>query len=192
MDTESNSPPARPRKNLWFMVSWGVVLILVAWAFFLLRKDPVIDHQELIGEAAPEIRFETESGDAKSTKEFEGQALLINFWAVWCQPCLDEMPSLAALENHFASQGLTVLAFDIEGGGEDIRGTLSGIDLPKNLIVNFNKAQLRSYDVHAIPLSILIDRGGLVRNVYTGPRDWMDVDTIREVERVLSKSGSGS
>ena len=69
--------------------------------------------------------------------------------------------------------------------GETIYGKIGGIKMPRNVIFNFSKEFLKPYDIHTVPLSILIDKHGVVQKVYTGPRDWMRLEVLREIEAVL-------
>jgi len=134
---------------------------------------------------APDIAFELPSGKKTSLSREQGRVILINFWASWCGPCMEEMPSLRMLESHFAQKGFALFAFNIEETKESMRGIIPQLDLPDNLIFNFSKEYLRPYNISAIPQSILIDRNGQVADVFSGPRQWMDVKIIREIEDLL-------
>lgn len=140
----------------------------------------------LVGTKAPEIEYTTSEGKPTSLNKQKGMTILMNFWATWCQPCMDEMPSLVALENHYENRGLLLLAFNIEDSvGASIHGRLAGTKMPRNVIYQFNKDSMRPYGVSGIPLSFLIDKHGVVRHVYQGPRDWMRIESLKEIESVL-------
>ena len=139
----------------------------------------------MVNKPAPDMGYQTASGQSAKISDSQGKVVLLNFWAVWCAPCMEEMPSLRALEDHFGPQGFLLLAFDVAGDGESIRGQMDGRKYPKNLVFNFNKDNLAPYGVDSLPLSILIDREGLVKKVYRGPRQWMDTEIIRTIEQLL-------
>ena len=136
------------------------------------------DPKKLLGQEAPEIEFEDSVGKKESIKKERGTVLLLNFWTSWCERCMKEMPSLKMLENHFARRGLVILAFNIEESKDKIQGKIEGGSFPKNLIFNFTKEHLQSYNLKNLPLSILIDSSGTVRQVFTGPQNWMDYKMI--------------
>jgi thiol-disulfide isomerase/thioredoxin len=140
---------------------------------------------QLTGQEAPDINFRYSNGEQGSVHEGRGKVLLVNFWASWCEPCMKEMPSLKALENHFAKDGLVVLAFNVGEEEEKVRGHLVGKDLPRNLIFSFNRTQLRRYAVQNLPISVLIGRGGIVRRIYQGARNWAELRHIQEIELEL-------
>ena len=179
-----------PKKKRGGEVFWTLfVLLLVIGVGLYYGTTPPVNHGKLVGQPAPEISYKTSTGQSTSVHKLEKVALL-NFWATWCGPCLQEMPSLKMLEDHFAGKGFVLLAFDIEEGDGDIRGQItglpSGLETPQNLIFNFSRSSLTAYDIQYIPLSVLIDRNGIVRHVYNGPQKWMDVSVLKEIEALLN------
>jgi len=140
---------------------------------------------QLMGKEAPDINFQYSSGEQGSIHEGKGKVILVNFWASWCEPCIEEMPSLKMLENHFRRQGLMVLAFNVGEVESEVRGQLQGKELPRNLIFSFDQAQMRRYAFNSLPLSILIGRGGVVRRIYEGGHNWAESRYLREIESEL-------
>jgi thiol-disulfide isomerase/thioredoxin len=169
-------------KELWVAFGFGL-LGLALLVFF--SGDISIESDPLKGKPAPEIEFEGPGGKPLALSKQKGTTILLNFWASWCQPCMEEMPTLRALENHFADKGFLLLAFNIEENPEIMKMRLPSDKMPRNVIFNFKKEYLRPYSVRSIPLSVLIDRHGVVRNLYVGPRDWALIENIKEIERVL-------
>ncbi len=167
-----------------FIALMGMALILavvITYSGGSLIKDP----QKGVPGLAPEIEFQMPGGEATSVRKMKGKTILMNFWAAWCASCMEEMPSLKMLEEHFKDKGLVLLAFNISETQDQLRGKFAGGDMPENLIFNFNKEFLRPYDINAIPVSILIDSSGVVRRVYSGPKNWLDIGIRREIEILL-------
>jgi thiol-disulfide isomerase/thioredoxin len=147
-----------------------------------------IKQDGFLGTQAPEIQFESKNGVASSLSKHDGSVVLINFWASWCAPCIEEMPSLRMLEEYFQGRGFVLLAFNI--GSDDEQGLenkISKINLPQNLIFKFSKEQLKSYPVNGIPVSILLNKSGKIIKVYRGPRNWMNLETLREIENLIKE-----
>lgn len=169
------------REILIALVGMAVILAVIIYnqgGTFL--QDP----REFAG-GAPEIEFEMPNGKTTSIHKLKGNTILLNFWAAWCAPCMEEMPSLKMLEEHLKDRGFILLAFNISESKDQLRGKFGGTDMPENLIFNFNKEFLRPYDVSAIPVSVLIDSTGQVKKVYSGPRNWLDMSIRREIEKLL-------
>ncbi len=162
---------------------------IFVFAFIEFKNSIHIDtNSPLVGEAAPEIEYESPDGKSTAISKQKGTTILLNFWATWCAPCMEEMPSLVALENHYAKKGLLLLAFNIEDSvGNDVEGKIAGNKMPRNLIFKFSKSWLRMYDVRTVPLSILIDKKGKVRRVWAGPREWMRIENLKEFEEILDE-----
>jgi thiol-disulfide isomerase/thioredoxin len=167
-----------------------IVAILLVTVFFIsFSKKLEIQsslEEDLIG--APPMEFRLPNGKNATLKDFRGQALLLNFWATWCEPCLEEMPSLRALENHYKDRSLTILAINIqESPKEELQDKLSGIIAPQNLIFNVKRSQIATYRIEGIPYSILLDKNGIQKKVFEGPRVWNSTDIISQIDKVLSE-----
>lgn len=169
------------------LLAMGVVCMTFGLILFFAGRWE-ISKEEFVGDAAPEIEFQTNNGKSGSLTQQKGAVVLINFWASWCQPCMEEMPALRMLEDHFKDKGFVMFAFNIGGDhAESFQAKVSSSKMPKNLVFNFSKSQLKPYSVDGIPLSVLINKEGKIHRVYRGPQDWMDISVLREIENLISK-----
>ncbi len=169
-------------KEIFAALLFGTVVFLLT---LLFRSEPKIEKQTLKGQPVPNITFELDSGETVSLEKKQGRAILINFWALWCEPCMQEMPSLKMIESRYKNDGLLFLAFNVEGGKSNVRAKLSGLEMPEGLVFNFDKAQLKPFNIQSLPLSVLIDRFGVIRQVYRGARNWLHPGIRKEIESVL-------
>jgi thiol-disulfide isomerase/thioredoxin len=69
------------------------------------------------GQLAPDFALQSLDGKTVHLSDFRGKAVLLNFWATWCQPCKIEMPWFAELQNHYASEGLQVVGIAMDDAG---------------------------------------------------------------------------
>lgn len=144
------------------------------------------DDSKLVGIDAPEIEFEAVDGSKASIKKNKGNVILVNFWASWCLPCIEEMPQLKILENHFSSKGFILFAINVEEKPlEKVKNKIARNEMPTNLIYNVSSTYLSPYHINALPLSILIDKDSKIHTVYTGSQTWMSRDIIREIDKLL-------
>ena len=112
--------------------------------------------------------------------------VLVHFWATWCEPCMEEMPSLRALEKHYRNRGLVLLAINIqETPFEELQDKLVGIQVPENLIFNVKRSQIASYQIEGIPFSVLLDKNGKPRQTFEGPRNWNSQEILSQIDLVL-------
>jgi len=106
-------------------------------------------------------------------RDFKGQVILLNFWATWCPPCREEMPSMERLYRRFKARGFVILALSIDGKGKEVVGPFVkrfGLTFPVGLDPKMTVAG--EYRMAGLPTSILIDASGAIAAVAVGPRDW--------------------
>ncbi len=128
---------------------------------------------------APEISLTDSAGNPAALADFKGKFVLLNLWATWCQPCLKEMPSLAALQAKLGS-GLTVLAVSEDRGGADIVAPFvakHGLDALK-IYLDPKSTATHAFAARGLPTSFVIDDNGNVLGKVEGGADW-DSDEMR-------------
>jgi peroxiredoxin len=119
----------------------------------------------------PAAEFRDVSGEVVRLEEYSGQIVLLNFWGTWCPPCLVEIPHLIQVQKSIADLGATVIGPAIgSGSGEDVArfGRRQGINYP--LWVSDDATAVARFGAPGYPFSLLIDRDGMIRARYAGPR----------------------
>lgn len=130
--------------------------------------------ESLVGRQRPDFSLSDAAGTPVSAADFDGQPLLLNFWATWCAPCVEEMPMLAELQRDHAQNGLQVvgIAVDEPERAQAFAGEL-GLDYP--LLYGLGEAMLvgRQYGNASgmLPYTVLVDADGLVRWTHLGALD---------------------
>jgi cytochrome c biogenesis protein CcmG, thiol:disulfide interchange protein DsbE len=135
-----------------------------------------------IGSNAPD--FTVQDSDHKVTlSQFRGQVVVLNFWATWCPPCVEEMPSLIQMQAQMKNKGITVLAVSIDVDEAAYHKFLKQYGL--NMVTVRDEAQRSSslYGTHGWPETYIIDRGGVIRRKFIGPVNW----TSPEIADFLTK-----
>jgi thiol-disulfide isomerase/thioredoxin len=104
-----------------------------------------------------------------SADSLRGRVVLVDFWATWCAPCLEELPRLKRLHARYHAQGLTIIGVSLDrSAGRDFRSWLQrqAVDWPQvREIGMYDSALARQFDVEAIPASFLFDRAGRLHAV---------------------------
>lgn len=138
---------------------------------------------------APDFDVESITGGRLRLSGFRGKVVLLNFWTKNCQPCLDEMPSLAQLATALKKrEDIAVITVSTDEGVEDVRNTLrsvlgtappfpTGVDPDANVVQN-------KYGTHLYPETWVIDPRGVIRARFDGPRDWSSPIVYDLVERM--------
>jgi peroxiredoxin len=167
-----------------FMLAWLVVLPASVGAADAFRALDLIRPSR--AKAAPEFTLSGLGGERITLRELKGKVVFLNFWATWCPPCKEEMPSMERLYRRYKERGFTILAVSIDAGGEravrdfvKAHGLtfLIGLD-PKLEVANL-------YTVRALPSTFVIDRSGNTAAVALGPRDWDGAAAHAVIESLL-------
>ena len=153
------------------------------------------ERSELIGKQAPRFTHSDQYGKRIDLEELSGQVILINFWATWCGPCVRELPSLQALHKSYQDRGLVVLGVaGFSEGVSEIRDLISRAGISySTLTLSEEKLQdtvARFGDFEGLPHSILIDRSGVIREVWSGARSGTEFEA--SVQAYLGGSSSKS
>ncbi|MEX0599457.1 MAG: TlpA disulfide reductase family protein, partial [Rhodothermales bacterium] len=130
--------------------------------------------QEELGAPAPDFTFtHVETQETGRLSDYRGRVVLINWWATWCAPCLEELPALNELQRKYADQGLTVLTISDES-----RATLVDFenDLPLETVAGYVVGDADLPDpfrrtLQIRPTSYVIDRDGIIRDFVLGAQD---------------------
>jgi thiol-disulfide isomerase/thioredoxin len=139
----------------------------------VVEARPVDDGLQLVGKRRPDFSLTDADGRTVSAEAYDGRVVLINFWATWCTPCVEEMPMLAQFQRDHAAR-LTVagVAIDEPDRAREFAREL-GVDYP--LLFGLPEAMLvgRSYGNHSgmLPYSVLVDASGIVRWTRLGALD---------------------
>nr|WP_293833621.1 TlpA disulfide reductase family protein [uncultured Arsenicibacter sp.] len=137
----------------------------------------------LVGQPAPHFRLATLQGDSLSSTAFAGKVTLLDFWEVWCGPCLASMPKVEQLYRKYNQQGLQVYGITHEVQQLDaVRRLLAKWQLPFLTLIGSNQVRQR-YGLDVIPFYVLIDRKGVIRLVSQGFSD----DIERTVQQLVSQ-----
>jgi thiol-disulfide isomerase/thioredoxin len=118
-----------------------------------------------------------------------GRVVLVNFWATWCEPCRDEMPSLERLKARLAGQPFDVLLVNYGESAARASDFASKLGLKSPVLLDPGKRTAESWNVKGLPMTFLVDTKGRVRYWAFGERDWSAGEGLRQVE-VLIAEGS--
>ena len=105
---------------------------------------------------------------------YKGEVVLVNFWATWCVPCREEMPSLQRLQQKLGGQGFRVLAVNVGEGAPRIRQFLERTPVSLSIVRDAESAVTKAWRVRMLPASFLVDRRGMLRYQLVGEADYDD------------------
>ncbi len=129
-------------------------------------------------------------GNRFSSAGLRGQIVLLDFWAVWCPPCLEAFPTLERLEREFKDQGFRVVSVAVFSGTvEDVRKVAAQHGLNQTVVVG-DAALAERFDVIGFPTYFLIDRGGRIHEQYVGDVKDLYERAAADIRALLAKSAA--
>mgnify|MGYP001825543556 CR=1 FL=1 len=117
---------------------------------------------------APNFTLKSNSGKNVKLSELRGQVVLLNFWASWWGPCLQEMPLVEKLYKRYSALGFTVLGVNVEEDPRKAKTLLKDISVSFPILFDTSNKVSKQYKVSAMPSTIMIDRDGNMRYLHKG------------------------
>ena len=165
-DTESATAMCRVHHSIF--VRWIAVfplLILILSGCYSGTRPPHV------GKVAPD--FSVQDSDHKvSLRDFRGKIVVLNFWATWCPPCVEEMPSLVQMDQRMKDKGIAVLGVSIDVDADAYHRFLKEYKVGFVTVRDPEQKNATLYGTHGWPETYIIDRNGIVRRKFIGPVDW--------------------
>ncbi|MGA8765045.1 MAG: TlpA disulfide reductase family protein [Candidatus Sulfotelmatobacter sp.] len=130
-----------------------------------------------IGSNAPDFTV-SDSDRAVTLSQFKGQVVVLNFWATWCPPCVEEMPSLVQMQQHMKAKGVTVLAISVDVDQSSYRRFLRDHAISLLTVRDPDQKANSLYGTIKFPETYIIDRDGVMRRKFIGPVDWTEPEIV--------------
>jgi peroxiredoxin len=135
---------------------------------------------------APAFTLASKGGKDVSLSQFQGQVVMINFWASWCGPCRQEMPLLESIYKKYNKLGFTMIGVNVEPDSKAADEWLKETPVSFPILYDRDSKVSKLYDVAGMPSTVIIDRTGKLRKLHRGykPGDENEyLDSIRALIR---------
>ena len=141
----------------------------------------------LVGKVAPDFQLPDLSDKQLRLSDYRGKVVFLNFWATWCKPCREEMPSMEVLYKNFEKDGLVILAVSIDRvtTKKEIPPFVKGLNLTFPVLVDSWGQTDKRYKLMGVPETYIIDQQGVLREKVIGPRDWTRLDNLKMLTQLL-------
>jgi cytochrome c biogenesis protein CcmG/thiol:disulfide interchange protein DsbE len=159
-----------------------ILLSGITIAFLIIRHRPEIT---TIGSVAPDIELIDINKNKIKLSELSGAVVFINFWATWCEPCINELPSIEELSKLTSGNPkfklITILFKDDESSAFNFMKE-NGYTFP--IYLNPEGSAAKNFGITGVPETFIIDKKGILRNKIIGPAEW-DSPRARETFQAL-------
>lgn len=162
-------------KRNWTILLTAVFLFSTGW--ILLSRVPPASTTNgspppspREGFSAPDFTLDLLNGGEVTLSELHGQAVMINYWASWCPPCREEMPTLEKVYQEYQDQGLVVVAVNTtyQDNVTEITDFAKEFDLSFPIPLDRTGAVSVRYQLRGLPSTYFVDREGIIRSVVVG------------------------
>jgi peroxiredoxin len=163
--------------NLPAAITVSLIVTIALIVVSLVQDDSSLESLKMSsireGIPAPNFTFPGLDGKNTSLSDYKGKVVLVNIWATWCPPCVEEMPSMQKLYNEFNGKNFEILAVSIDAAGVDaVAPFMKKYKLSFPALMDPKGTIKSKYGVTGVPESFIIDKQGILVGKIIGPRDW--------------------
>ena len=159
------------------------LLIPITLATMLLPACYHGSRPRRIGEAAPDFSLQDSDRKVELT-QFRGQVVVLNFWATWCPPCNEELPSLMSMQERSRARGVVVLGISIDVDSDAYHRFLKQRGVNFVTVRDPEERISGIYGTHGWPETFIIDRQGVLRRKVVGPINWNSPEVTEFLNRL--------
>ena len=189
--------PSTENKGLSSKAAIAVVVAIIVSVVLLIiagqrhKFEPVLE-----GKTAPDFtlpQIGSLGGKMVKLSDYKGRVVFVNFWATWCKPCEEEMPSMQVMYVALKKQypNFEILAVSIDKGDPDIVESFAKkYEVTFPILHDRNGKIKEIYKTTGVPETFIIDQNGIIAEKVWGPRDWSKHGSIRTIVELLTNGPS--
>lgn len=156
-----------------------IALFCIVLLFSGCRRDAGGPGIEL-DSPAPDFTLVDTAGRTWSLDALKGRVVFVNFWASWCQPCLQEMPSMQALQSFLPEDKFIMLSILFNDAPVLAENIAERLNLTFPILIDPENSAARAYRLTGVPETYIIDKQGVLRKKFIGPVEW-DSEAARQM-----------
>lgn len=189
-EASSAESPSNPRQRILRLLAFLVIpaLFIGFIAFTFLSTAPP---SSLVGTPLPEFSLGLlGTDDVLTSADLEGRAVVVNFWASWCGPCIEEAPDLQAAHARYEEQGVVVLGVNVQDSERDAQAFVDEHGITYPVVRDPNLTLYRQLGVRGLPETFFVDRNGVFIGIGSGEQVGQSgtTKTLGAVDPVLLNS----
>jgi len=139
------------------------------------------------GEALPDFTLNDMQGKPHALSDYQGQVVMLNFWATYCGPCIKEMPSMQRLKQKLAGKPFAILAVDMAEEKADVEAFFARhkikVDFP--ILLDPEGGVVEQWMISAVPTTFILDPQGKIRYALFGGLEWDSDEVIRTLSGLM-------
>jgi peroxiredoxin len=141
-----------------------------------------------VGLPAPDFTYPGLDGKMVSLSDYRGKVVLVNIWATWCKPCVDEMPSMEKLYQNLKGEDFEILAVSIDSQGSKVVAPfMKKYKLTFPALIDSMGTIKKTYKTTGVPESFIINKDGFLVKKVIGPLDWSHPDVLSLFRELIQR-----
>ncbi len=179
------------KKIVLIVILLAAVLPVLFFIFSTPREEKTTQEPQSVGvgDKAPDFVLTGLDGRQVHLADLAGKIVILHFWATWCPPCVEEMPTLNKIAAQLPSADFALLAASVDdGGAAAVSSFMQRNRLSMPVFLDQNHSVSSRYGTFKFPETYLIGRDGLVKYKIIGPRDWTDPETLNALKELAARS----
>ena len=137
---------------------------------------------------APDFTLKGEDGNTYRLKDYRGKVVILNFWATWCPPCREEMPSMERAWHQIKDKGIVMLGINVGEDADTIFEFTGQYSMTFPLPMDINGEVVKQYPIRGLPTTYIIDPAGMATHRAVGSRVWDAPEILQQLEELKTKS----
>jgi peroxiredoxin len=189
---DTTSPAAAANSRPWgvallWLLPVLVVVLILAYGALTRMSDEKAGNLPQVGQPLADFALTDLQGNTVQLSALRGNVVFINVWATWCQPCIDEMPTIERLYNQLHARGLEVVTISLDPlGAQVIEPFMRRYRLTFPVLLDVKSQMERLYGTTGVPESFIVDKQGRLVEKVVGPRDWSSPQMLALFERLMA------
>lgn len=157
--------------------------LFLAVLFFITSPSLAVEALPAVSPvvAAPEIGLMDLDGKKWSLSDLKGRPVIINFWATWCPPCIEEMPSIERAWNIIKDEGIQVLAISYGEDQDLVEAFIDRYPMSFPVIADTSGNVVRQWPVKGLPTTVVLNSAGEIVYQVVGTREWDDAEILEKI-----------
>jgi cytochrome c biogenesis protein CcmG, thiol:disulfide interchange protein DsbE len=168
--------------------AWGSMLGAFAVIYFFTFPHYRQGEASVAGRKAEDFAMDLNGKPERLREDFRGKVVVLNFWASWCGPCVEETPSLIALQQRIASRNGVVLGVSVDEDAAAYEKFVTNQHLNFPTFRDPSKKIATDYGTSMWPETYIIDRKGVIVRKIIGPQDWNSPELLSYFDDILGQT----
>lgn len=162
-----------------------LLILICTGALIWVAGGTMYENVVTVGDSAPSFSVVADNGQTITRSNFGGKLLVLNFWATWCPPCIQELPSLDSFAQQMKAKGVVVVGISVDKNEQVYKQFLDRAKVSFTTARDPEAGVSSNYGTFKYPETYIINADGKVVEKFIGPENWMDPKIIERIQRLL-------